>query len=63
MNRGTQNDLITFRDGAVTFCAVTPPGQSGFVGPDGGRSPHYDEQIAPTSGSHASRRPCCAKTS
>ncbi|MFC3167241.1 hypothetical protein [Paracoccus fontiphilus] len=46
MNRGTQNDLITFRDGAVTFCAVTPPGQSGFVGPDGGKSPHHDDQMA-----------------
>lgn len=46
MNRGTQNNLITFKDGQATLCMVTPPGQSGFVGPDGGKSPHYNDQMA-----------------
>ena len=45
MNRGTENDMIRFRDGKVTFCAVTPPGQSGFIAPDGTKSPHYDDQL------------------
>lgn len=46
MNRGTQSDLVTFRDGAVSFCAVTPPGQSGFIAPSGEKSPHYQDQLA-----------------
>lgn len=45
MNRGTENDMIRFRDGKVSFCAVTPPGQSGFVAPDGTKSPHYADQL------------------
>ena len=45
MNRGTENDMIRFRDGKVTFCAVTPPGQSGFIAPDGTKSPHYQDQL------------------
>ena len=45
MNRGTENDMIRFRDGKVTFCAVTPPGQSGFIAPDGTKSPHYEDQL------------------
>ncbi len=45
MNRGTENDMIRFHDGKVTFCAVTPPGQSGFIAPDGTKSPHYEDQL------------------
>ncbi|MBP7000422.1 MAG: penicillin acylase family protein [Amaricoccus sp.] len=45
MNRGTENDMIRFADGKVSFCAVTPPGQSGFVAPDGTKSPHYQDQL------------------
>ncbi|SDO50647.1 penicillin acylase family protein [Phyllobacterium sp. OV277] len=45
MNRGTQSDMVTFRDGKVSFCAVTPPGQSGFIDPTGKRSPHYEDQL------------------
>lgn len=45
MNRGTQSDLVTFKDGKVTFCAVTPPGQSGFISPAGEKSPHYEDQL------------------
>jgi penicillin G amidase len=46
MNRGTENDMITFRDGKVEFCAVTPPGQSGFIAPNGAKSPHYEDQLS-----------------
>ncbi len=46
MNRGTENDMITFGDGGVEMCEVTPPGQSGFVAPDGTKSPHYQDQLA-----------------
>lgn len=45
MNRGTQNDMVRFLDGKVSFCAVTPPGQSGFIAPDGTKSPHYEDQL------------------
>ncbi|MGU3575180.1 penicillin acylase family protein [Brucellaceae bacterium C25G] len=45
MNRGTQTDLITFKDGGVSVCMVTPPGQSGFMDPSGKKSKHYDDQI------------------
>jgi penicillin amidase len=45
MNRGSENDLIIFRRRGVTDYEVTPPGQSGFVAPDGTRSPHYDDQL------------------
>ncbi len=46
MNRGTQSDFITFKDGKVTVCMVTPPGQSGFISPSGEASPHYQDQLA-----------------
>jgi penicillin G amidase len=46
MNRGTENDMITFRSGKVEFCAVTPPGQSGFIAPSGEKSPHYEDQLS-----------------
>lgn len=46
MNRGTQNNMVTFKDGAVSFCAVAPPGQSGFISPSGEKSPHYEDQMA-----------------
>lgn len=45
MNRGTENNMIRFREGKVSFCAVTPPGQSGFIAPDGTKSPHYEDQL------------------
>jgi penicillin amidase len=45
MNRGTENNMIIFsKDGIVAY-EVTPPGQSGFVAPDGTKSPHYDDQL------------------
>ncbi len=44
-NRGTQSDLIVFKDGVASVCMVTPPGQSGFISPTGKKSPHYDDQL------------------
>ena len=45
MNRGTENNMIVFgKDGIVAY-EVTPPGQSGFIAPDGTKSPHYDDQL------------------
>lgn len=47
MNRGTQNHLVTFSaTGASSGCEVTPPGQSGFLAPDGTTTEHYDDQLA-----------------
>lgn len=45
MNRGTQNDRVVFKSGGVTMCTAAPPGQSGFVAPDGKKSAHYDDQM------------------
>lgn len=46
MNRGTENNRVTFyAERRVTACEATPPGQSGFVAPDGTRSPHYADQM------------------
>ena len=46
MNRGTENDRIIFDHGEVSYCDVIPPGESGFIAPDGRRSPHHDDQLA-----------------
>jgi penicillin amidase len=46
MNRGTENNLAVLSVDGVRSLDVTPPGQSGFVAPDGTRSPHYDDQLA-----------------
>lgn len=47
MNRGTENDRVTFgRNGNVALCTVTPPGQSGFISPNGKKSSHYSDQLA-----------------
>ncbi|MDA5194429.1 penicillin acylase family protein [Govanella unica] len=45
MNRGTTNNRIIFRDGRVDYCDVTPPGQSGFMQPDGKLSVHARDQL------------------
>ncbi|MCP3023141.1 penicillin acylase family protein [Cupriavidus basilensis] len=49
-NRGTENDLIVFGSAAAAGKTqawdVVAPGQSGFVAPDGTRSPHYSDQLA-----------------
>lgn len=49
-NRGTENDLIVFGSttarGQVEAFDVVAPGESGFIAPDGTRSPHYDDQLS-----------------
>jgi penicillin amidase len=45
MNRGTENNMTVFRKGRPIGWEVTPPGQSGFVGPDGNPDPHYKDQL------------------
>ncbi|MEM9529735.1 MAG: penicillin acylase family protein [Pseudomonadota bacterium] len=44
-NRGTENNMIVMKPGAIEGWEVTPPGQSGFIAPDGTRSPHYSDQL------------------
>ena len=44
-NRGTENNMIVMKPGAIVGWEVTPPGQSGFIGPDGGKNAHYDDQF------------------
>ena len=44
-NRGTENDMIVFTDNDIISWEVAPPGQSGFIAPDGTKSPHYDDQL------------------
>ncbi len=46
MNRGSQNDKVVLGAGGVTLCTAAPPGQSGFVAPDGRKSAHYADQMA-----------------
>jgi penicillin G amidase len=45
MNRGSENDQIVFTKGKVSYCDVTPPGESGFIAPDGTRSKHGADQL------------------
>jgi penicillin amidase len=44
-NRGTENDMIVFTDDGIISWEVAPPGQSGFIAPNGTKSPHYDDQL------------------
>jgi penicillin amidase len=48
--RGSMNAMYIFRNGKVTMCDAAPPGQSGFIAPDGKADPHYtDQQLLYTS--------------
>jgi len=44
-NRGTENNMIVMREGAIAGWEVTPPGQNAFVSPSGEKGPHYDDQF------------------
>ena len=44
--RGTMGTLFVFRNGKVNYCDAIPPGQSGFVAPDGSKDPHYSDQFS-----------------
>ncbi len=46
MNRGTENNMVVFAEGSVRAMQVLPPGQSGFVAPDGTTSPHFADHAA-----------------
>jgi len=45
MNRGTENHIVKLGTGEVSGVNINPPGQSGFVAPDGTPSPHYADQL------------------
>jgi penicillin amidase len=45
MNRGTENHLIVLNWRGTEGEDVCPPGQSGFVAPDGSLSSHYQDQM------------------
>jgi penicillin G amidase len=45
MNRGTENDMVVFTSQGVKAYEVAPPGQSGFISPQGVKSKHYDDQM------------------
>lgn len=45
MERGTENHIVELKSGGAEGLVVVPPGASGLVGPDGTRSPHYDDQF------------------
>jgi penicillin amidase len=44
MNRGTENHFVRLSDDPRAE-NVLPPGNSGYVAPDGTQSPHYDDQL------------------
>ncbi len=45
MNRGTENNMVIFKEDGIISFEVAPPGQSGCVAPDGSKAPHYDDQL------------------
>lgn len=44
-NRGTENNMAVLGRGQARLCIAAPPGQSGFVAPDGTKSAHYADQL------------------
>ncbi len=44
-NRGTANDMAVLGAGSDRLCIVSPPGQSGFVAPDGTTTANYADQL------------------
>ncbi len=44
-NRGTENNMIVMQENAIVGWEVTPPGQNAFIGPDGEKNPHYEDQF------------------
>lgn len=45
MNRGSENNFFVAREGSFTAHDVIPPGQSGFVAPNGDASPNSADQM------------------
>ena len=44
MERGTENHIVELKKDGAEGVMVVPPGTSGFVKPDGEKSPHYEDQ-------------------
>ncbi len=44
-NRGTENNKFILGKSGVSMCDVNAPGQSGFIAPNGAKSPHYQDQF------------------
>jgi len=44
-NRGTENDMVVFTEDGVVGYEVAPPGQSGFIAPDGTKGKHFEDQF------------------
>lgn len=44
MNRGTENNMTVFTEDGVKAWETIPPGQSGFIAPDGSTTTHYNDQ-------------------
>ncbi len=45
MNRGTENHFVRMSDDP-TAENILPPGNNGYVAPDGSTGPHYDDQLS-----------------
>ncbi len=44
-NRGTENNMVIMNKDRIVAWEVTPPGQSGFINPDGKKGAHFDDQF------------------
>lgn len=44
-NRGTENNLVQLKNDEASMCAAAPPGQSGFINPEGKPDEHYQDQL------------------
>jgi penicillin G amidase len=62
MNRGTENDMIRFHDGTVTFCAVTRRDRAASSLPTGQSRPTTRTSSSSTPTSAAGRRPSTVRT-
>jgi penicillin G amidase len=45
MDRGTENHIVELKKEGPEGVMVVPPGTSGYVKPDGTKSPHYEDQL------------------
>lgn len=45
MNRGTENHMVVLKPWGIEGVDVCPPGQSGFIAPDGTKDAHYSDQM------------------
>jgi penicillin amidase len=44
-NRGTENNMIVMKKGAIEGYEVAPPGQNAFISPAGVKGDHSDDQF------------------